>query len=136
MLNTENFNVKVTQEKLIVYEGETSDNSIANFDIDVDTWNYLYIEYKDNEFKLYLNNQLKLSIYVACELSTKWDIIDIYYSIVKLLTYYFQWYFFEDNIRSNKSLEFEATKYASYLVNEYLVVNKNELHFIDSSYQQ
>ena len=63
------------------------------------------------------------SIYVACELSSCWNIEDVYYSIVKLLTYYFQWYFFEDNIRSDKSLELEATKYARYLVDEYLNIN-------------
>lgn len=63
------------------------------------------------------------SIYVACELSSNWNITDIYYSIVQLLTYYFQWYFFEDNLRSNRSLEIEATKYASYLVYEYLDAN-------------
>lgn len=63
------------------------------------------------------------SIYVACELSSRWNIVDVYYSIVKLLTYYFQWYFFEDNIRNNKSLEIEATKYARYLVDEYLNVS-------------
>ena len=63
------------------------------------------------------------SIYVACKLSSNWGIEDVYYSIVKLLTYYYQWYFFEDNSRSNKSLELEATKYANYLVEEYLSMN-------------
>ena len=62
------------------------------------------------------------SIYIACNVSNYWKIEDIYHSIAKVLTYYFQWYFLEDNHRSNRSLEIEATKYANYLVGEF--VNK------------
>ena len=77
---------------------------------------------------LFGDEQLKKfpKIYVACEISSHWNVIDVYYSIVKLLTYYFQWYFFEDNRRNDKSLEYEATKYAKYLVSEYL--NNNLLN--------
>lgn len=59
-------------------------------------------------------------IYVPCKTSKYWEIQDIYLSIVRLLTFYFQWYFFEDEKRSNRSLEIEATKYAYAIVFQYL----------------
>lgn len=59
-------------------------------------------------------------IYIACQMSVHWSIEDVYYSLARLLTYYFQWYFYENEYRSEKSLEIEATKYAEFLVNAYL----------------
>ena len=62
-------------------------------------------------------------IYVPCMVTDSWDIENIYMTIVRLLTFYFQWYFYEDTKRSNRSLEIEATKWAKYIVWNYL--NKN-----------
>ena len=40
------------------------------------------------------------------------------------LTHYFQWYFLEDEARTDRSLEVEAGKWARYLVAEYLSERK------------
>lgn len=45
----------------------------------------------------------------------------IFFSLNVLLTYYFQWYFFQDKERSHRSLEIEATKYANYLTYNYFM---------------
>lgn len=44
----------------------------------------------------------------------------IIFSLNILITYYFQWYFYQDEERSYRSLEIEATKYAKYLTCDYL----------------
>lgn len=44
----------------------------------------------------------------------------IIFNLNLLITYYFQWYFYQDKERSNRSLEIEATKYAKYLTWDYL----------------
>lgn len=71
------------------------------------------------------NNSKLPSIYLPAELSNKNDTNDILYNLTKLLTYYFQWYFFANEKRTNRSLEIEATKYANYLVSEFLYYDKN-----------
>lgn len=96
----------------------------------------LYFENVRNFFSLYGKRKTKgiflfgdaekktfPSIYVSCKITSHWSIEDVYYSTVKLLTYYFQWYFFQENSRTNRSLEIEATKYANYLVNIFLYEN-------------
>lgn len=60
------------------------------------------------------------SAYIPCQITSNWNIIDIYSTIIRLLTYYFQWYFYEDEKRNSRSLEIEVTKYAHYIVYEYL----------------
>lgn len=45
---------------------------------------------------------------------------DILHLIAHELTHYFQWYFNQFDIRSNRSLEIEANKWANYLVDKYL----------------
>lgn len=59
-------------------------------------------------------------IEVSCDVFKFWNEDDIYYSLVRLLTYYYQWYFASEDERSNRSLEIEATKQAKLLVDEYL----------------
>lgn len=55
-------------------------------------------------------------IYVAVKTDTDW----VLYTIAHELTHYFQWYFLEDQKRTDRSLEIEANKYASWIVWEYL----------------
>ena len=50
---------------------------------------------------------------------TFYNNLDDIFQLTKLLTYYYQWYFLQDKKRSNRSLEIEATKMASRLVEEF-----------------
>lgn len=43
----------------------------------------------------------------------------IYESLCHELTHYFQWYFFDDEKKSNRSLEIQASKYARRLLEDY-----------------
>lgn len=45
---------------------------------------------------------------------------NIIFNLNVLITYYFQWYFYQDKERSHRSLEIEATKYSKYLTYNYL----------------
>lgn len=56
------------------------------------------------------------SIYIATDI----EINDLYFTIFHELTHYFQWYFFEDEKRTDRSLEIEANKYADWLLYDYL----------------
>ena len=60
------------------------------------------------------------SIYLPAKLARNNDYFDVIYNLTKLLTYYYQWYFKETKSRAHRSLEIEATKYASYLTFEYM----------------
>jgi len=48
------------------------------------------------------------------------NIENILFTIAHELTHYFQWYFYEYENRSDRSLEIEANMWARYLVNEFL----------------
>lgn len=48
----------------------------------------------------------------------------IAYTFFHELTHYFQWYFLQDDKRSDRSLETEATKYANYLCEEFFTKRK------------
>ena len=86
--------------------------------------NFLSFNRKDKCKGIFLQGDIEKkvypSIYVSSKISKNWDKNDILLSICRLLTYYFQWYFYEDENRSSRSLEIEATKYAYYLVYEFL----------------
>lgn len=41
---------------------------------------------------------------------------NIIFNLNVLITYYFQWYFYQDKERNHRSLEIEATKYSKYLL--------------------
>lgn len=56
-------------------------------------------------------------IYIATDI----EINDIYFTIFHELTHYFQWYFFENEKRTDRSLEIEANKYSDWLLYEYLI---------------
>lgn len=43
-----------------------------------------------------------------------------FFTIAHELTHYFQWFFYEDMHRTNRSLEIEATRWAKYLLQQYL----------------
>ena len=58
-------------------------------------------------------------ICVAAHFESDAQFFDVCYTIVHELTHYFQWYFLEDDKRSDRSLEIEANRWADYLTGEY-----------------
>lgn len=48
------------------------------------------------------------------------------YTLFHELTHYFQWYFLQDDKRSDRSLETEATKYANYLCENFLLSGNDD----------
>ena len=53
---------------------------------------------------------------------------DVLLAMAHELTHYFQWYFLEDEARTDRSLEVEAGKWARYLVAEYLSEKGTKLY--------
>ena len=51
---------------------------------------------------------------------------NIIFNLNVLITYYFQWYFYQDKERNHRSLEIEATKYSKYLTYNYLKNSHNK----------
>ena len=49
------------------------------------------------------------------------ELIDILFTIAHELTHYYQWYFDEIDDRSDRSLEIEANRWASYLIEKFLI---------------
>ena len=66
-------------------------------------------------------NKSKLpSIYLPCLIEKNNDSIkSLLFNLTCLLTYYYQWYFMLEKDRTHRSLEIEATKMASFLVDLY-----------------
>lgn len=58
-------------------------------------------------------------IFVATEFKNQDDEFECYFSVVHELTHYFQWYFYEDEEKSSRSMEIMANKWAWYIVEEY-----------------
>lgn len=54
-------------------------------------------------------------IYVAANTDLRY----LEFTILHELTHYFQWYFLQDETRTDRSLEIEANRYAYWLLNEY-----------------
>ncbi len=65
-------------------------------------------------------------IFVAANERKENPIVDIFFTLLHELTHYYQWYFKEDDHRTNRSLEIEANKWAGYLLHEWLS-DKNDL---------
>lgn len=59
-------------------------------------------------------------IYVTSKTTKSNPIEDIYYTLSHELTHYFQGFFYEDNKRTERSLEIEANRWAIYIVSSYL----------------
>lgn len=58
-------------------------------------------------------------IYVASKITKFNKIEDVLFTLLHELTHYYQWYFYEEKIRTNRSLEIEANKWARYILQEY-----------------
>lgn len=58
--------------------------------------------------------------YNNCEAQKKQDkLYNILFTLTHELTHYFQWYFYEFNKRTDRSLDMEANKWGNYLLYEY-----------------
>ena len=57
--------------------------------------------------------------YPQIYIPTKQCLRQIYSSLCHELTHYFQWYFFDDKNKTDRSLEIQASKYASRIVQDY-----------------
>ena len=68
----------------------------------------------------YPNNECQRKIYprifIAAKTYNKYDEYNLLLTIAHELSHYYQWYFFEDEKRTDRSLEIEANKWAKYLV--------------------
>lgn len=58
-------------------------------------------------------------IFIATKTHNKNDEYNLLFTIAHELSHYFQWYFLEDEKRTDRSLEAEANKWAEYIVEMY-----------------
>lgn len=58
-------------------------------------------------------------ISIAAKVTDGNALYDILFSLAHEITHYYQWYFFEDEQRTDRSLEIEANKYANYILDLY-----------------
>lgn len=66
-------------------------------------------------------------ISVAAKITKNNSIDDVLFAIAHEITHYFQWYFLEEEKRTDRSLEIEANKWANYILEEY----NNEKNYSD-----
>ena len=65
------------------------------------------------------NQKTYPSIYIAAKHTERNSIDDILFSVAHELTHYYQWYFLEDEKRTDRSLEIEANKWTKYILYTY-----------------
>lgn len=58
-------------------------------------------------------------IYIATKFRDIKERYDLLFTLVHELTHYFQWYFMEDEEKSDRSLEIMANRWAMYILKEY-----------------
>lgn len=81
-----------------------------------------YYIHKEDKHKFYAvffgeNDEKYPSIYIA----SKGNVIDdIIFALAHEITHYYQWYFLDEEKRTNRSLEIEANRWAYYIYNLYL----------------
>ena len=64
-------------------------------------------------------------IYIAAKQTERNSIEDILFSVAHELTHYYQWYFLEDEKRTDRSLEIEANKWTKYILHTYYFEDPN-----------
>lgn len=62
-------------------------------------------------------------ISIAAKVTENNSLYDIFFTMAHEITHYYQWYFLEENQRTDRSLEMEANKWAKYILNLYLYDN-------------
>ncbi len=63
-------------------------------------------------------------IYIASKVDKHHTIEEVYFYIAYMLTFYYQWFFFQED-RSSRSLAIEAGKWANYVCNLYMEGEKD-----------
>ncbi len=58
-------------------------------------------------------------ISIAAKVTKTNSIDDVLFTLVHEITHYFQWYFLEEDKRSDRSLEIEANKWSNYILDLY-----------------
>lgn len=58
-------------------------------------------------------------ISIASEVTKNNSLQDILFVLAHEITHYYQWYFLEEDVRTNRSLEIEANKWANYILDSY-----------------
>ena len=66
------------------------------------------------------NEETNGRIYPQIYIPAQNDLYSICHSLCHELTHYFQWFFLDDNQKSDRTLEAEATRYATRITNDYL----------------
>ena len=67
----------------------------------------------------YSNDESDGCIYPQIYIPATMDLYHVYYSLSHELTHYFQWYFLDDKNKSDRSLEIQASKYATRILKDY-----------------
>ena len=65
------------------------------------------------------NEESKGRVYPQIYIPTNNKLYQVYHSLCHELTHYFQWYFWDDKQKSNRSLEIQASKYATRMLEDY-----------------
>ena len=65
-------------------------------------------------------------ISVAAKITKNNSLNDVLFTIAHEITHYYQWYFLEEDIRIDRSLEIEANKWSAYILDEYYALYKFE----------
>ena len=75
----------------------------------------------------YSNEEGRGRIYPQIYIPANMDLFSVYYSLSHELTHYFQWYFLYYNKKGNRSLEIQASKYATRVLKDYCIYHCKEL---------
>ena len=65
------------------------------------------------------NEKSKGRIYPQIYIPVKNELYSVYFSLSHELSHYFQWYFLDDERKNNRSLEIQASKYATRITDAY-----------------
>lgn len=73
----------------------------------------------------YSNEESNGRIYPQIYLPSRMDLYSIYHTLSHELSHYFQWYFKDDEKKSERSLEIQASKCATSILEDYFSNNSN-----------
>ncbi len=65
------------------------------------------------------NEESQGRIYPQIYIPANNELYQIYHSLCHELTHYFQWFFYDDRKKNNRSLEIQASKYANRILKDY-----------------
>ena len=68
-------------------------------------------------------------ISIAANVGDKHSLQDICFTLAHEITHYYQWYFLEDNKRTDRSLEMEANKWAKYILELFFNEHSEKIYY-------